>query len=100
MPGMLVIPAGGVAPGRISDGGRAPRFGHANIRVTSFDRPDFSDPATLGCLIWLVEKTWPDATITTGTEFSVDVGHRVWNHKTEPDLVSALVSALAVLEVG
>ena len=96
MPGMWVIPAGGVEAGRISDGGLVPRFGRQNIRATSFDRPDFSDPATLGCLIWLVEKVWPDATITTGTEFSVDVGHCAWNFKTETDLVSALVAALEV----
>lgn len=51
-------------------------------------------PTTLWCLVGLVEEVWPDAVITTGTEFSVDVGARMWSYKTEPDFVSALVEAL------
>lgn len=71
MPGMRVMPAGGMvaAPLRLTDDYDWPH--DLGLRL-----PDLSDPATLGCLLALVREAWRCPTLSPSE--GLNSGWEVW----------------------
>ena len=59
MAGMRVHAPKGMPAGRVQDNGLC-IHGSKELRVAPSDTPDLSDPATVGCLLWLVREAWAD----------------------------------------
>jgi len=95
MPGM-VTETGVRVLRRDTDGytiGYGPRTSYCIMEVTSDALPDLSDPATLGCLLAIVRKRFPNATTATDDE-RWWIADMIPALPTEATEAAALVAAL------
>ena len=68
LPGMKITSQDGIPSGRVIDVKDTQTNQYLcqhgkknNLRISQSDLPDLEDPATLGCLLYLVRKAWPYA---------------------------------------
>lgn len=96
LPGTLAV----VPPARDGSTGYLNRITEGTGPVNSSKAyPDLSDPATLGCLVYLVREAWNNPTVTTarshpfsgGPPWVVGISMRAFSGQTEAE---ALIVAL------
>ncbi len=92
MPGML---HGMVVGGKLTS---CYRIGDLTLCLDADRVPDFTDPATLGCLLALVQEAWNNnVVITIGNGwFQIETDVRDWDGNNTSSLLLALVFALEI----